>query len=160
MSKNPLTMVLETKKFNDTNYNNWLRNLRIVLNFEEQGYVLNRPPSSALPEDFSPKEHLMFKKWHEDNRKVCNIILASMSNDIRKQYDKLDSISSIMLRMSDVCSVPDRHIRYATKKSFSGTKLAKGSSEQSHRVKMLSLVEKLEGLKAGLDNHTYIHEIL
>ncbi|KAL0288642.1 UNVERIFIED_CONTAM: hypothetical protein Sradi_7093700 [Sesamum radiatum] len=83
-----------------------------------------------------------------------------MSNDIRKQYDKLDNISSIMLRMSDVCAVPDRHIRYATKKSFSGTKLAKRSSEQSHRVKMLSLVEKLEGLKAGLDNDTYIDERL
>ncbi|KAK4385959.1 hypothetical protein Sango_2719900 [Sesamum angolense] len=134
--------------------------MRIVLNFEEQGYVLNGPPSSALPEDFSPEERLMFEKWHGDNRKVCNIILVSMSNDIRKQYDKLDGVSSIMLRMSNVCAVPDRHIRYATKKSFSWTKLAKGSTEQSHRVKMLSLVEKLEGLKAGLDNDTYIDERL
>ncbi|KAL0378655.1 UNVERIFIED_CONTAM: hypothetical protein Sradi_3171000 [Sesamum radiatum] len=38
--------------------------------------------------------------------------------------------------------------------------MTKGSSEQSHRVKMLSLVEKLEDLKAGLDNDTYIDVIL
>ncbi|KAL0352314.1 UNVERIFIED_CONTAM: hypothetical protein Scaly_1620100 [Sesamum calycinum] len=34
--------------------------------------------------------------------------------------------------------------------------MTEGSSVQSHGVKMLSLVEKLEDLKAGLDNGTYI----
>ncbi|KAL0457696.1 UNVERIFIED_CONTAM: hypothetical protein Slati_0396800, partial [Sesamum latifolium] len=38
--------------------------------------------------------------------------------------------------------------------------MAEGSSVQSHGVKMLSLVEKLEDLKAGLDNDTYIDVIL
>ncbi|KAL0401964.1 UNVERIFIED_CONTAM: hypothetical protein Slati_4226300 [Sesamum latifolium] len=38
--------------------------------------------------------------------------------------------------------------------------MAEGSSVQSHEVKMLSLVEKLEDLKAGLDNNTYIDVIL
>ncbi|KAL0445440.1 UNVERIFIED_CONTAM: Retrovirus-related Pol polyprotein from transposon RE2 [Sesamum latifolium] len=35
--------------------------------------------------------------------------------------------------------------------------MAEGSSVQSHGVKMLSLVEKLEDLKVGLENDTYIH---
>ncbi|KAL0420464.1 UNVERIFIED_CONTAM: hypothetical protein Slati_3069300 [Sesamum latifolium] len=38
--------------------------------------------------------------------------------------------------------------------------MAKGSSVQSHGVKMLFLVEKLENLKAGLENDTYIDVIL
>ncbi|KAL0439755.1 UNVERIFIED_CONTAM: hypothetical protein Slati_2458500 [Sesamum latifolium] len=38
--------------------------------------------------------------------------------------------------------------------------MAEGSSVQSHRVKMLSLVEKLEDLKAGLNKDTYIDVIL
>ncbi|KAL0286251.1 UNVERIFIED_CONTAM: hypothetical protein Sradi_7154000 [Sesamum radiatum] len=38
--------------------------------------------------------------------------------------------------------------------------MAEGSSMQSHGVKMLFLVEKLEDLKAGLDNDTYIDVIL
>ncbi|KAL0394408.1 UNVERIFIED_CONTAM: hypothetical protein Slati_4407000 [Sesamum latifolium] len=38
--------------------------------------------------------------------------------------------------------------------------MAEGSSVQSHGVKMLSLVEKLEDLKAGLNNDTYIDMIL
>ncbi|KAL0288836.1 UNVERIFIED_CONTAM: hypothetical protein Scaly_2718500 [Sesamum calycinum] len=38
--------------------------------------------------------------------------------------------------------------------------MAEGSSIQSHGVEMLSLVEKLEDLKVGLDNDTYIDVIL
>ncbi|KAL0404248.1 UNVERIFIED_CONTAM: hypothetical protein Sradi_2065600 [Sesamum radiatum] len=82
MSKNPLTLIIEINKFNGTNYNDWLRNLRIVLDFENQGYVLDKPLPAILPEGSSPKEHLTFEKWQEDNRKVHNIILASMTNEI------------------------------------------------------------------------------
>ncbi|KAL0416611.1 UNVERIFIED_CONTAM: hypothetical protein Slati_3493000 [Sesamum latifolium] len=65
-----------------------------------------------------------------------------------------------MLRMKEVYAVPDRYIRYAAMKAFFGTKKTEGSSVQSHGVKMLSLVEKLGDLKAGLDNDTYINVIL
>ena len=36
-------MIMETRKFNGMNYNDWLQNLRIVLDFENQGYVLDKP---------------------------------------------------------------------------------------------------------------------
>ncbi|KAL0302610.1 UNVERIFIED_CONTAM: Retrovirus-related Pol polyprotein from transposon TNT 1-94 [Sesamum calycinum] len=85
--------------------------MRIVLDFENQGYVLDKPLPTVLLEGSSPKERITFEKWVEDNHKVCSIILASMTNDIQK-------------------------------------------------VKMLFLVEKLEDLKVGLDNDTYIDVIL
>ncbi|KAL0449555.1 UNVERIFIED_CONTAM: hypothetical protein Slati_1511900 [Sesamum latifolium] len=160
MSKNPLTLIMKTNKFNGTNYNDWLRNLRIVLDFKNQGYVLDKPLPMALPEWSSPKERLTFEKWHEDNRKVRNIILASMTNEIQKQYDRLEDVPSIMLRMKDVYAVPDRHTRYAATKAFFGTKMAEGSSVHSHGVKMLSFVEKLEDIKAELNNDTYIDDML
>ncbi|KAL0289887.1 UNVERIFIED_CONTAM: hypothetical protein Sradi_7062900 [Sesamum radiatum] len=83
-----------------------------------------------------------------------------MSNDIQKQYDRLDDIFSIMLRMSDVYAVPNRHIRYATTKIFFGTKHTEGSSIQSHEVKILSLVKKLKDLKVVLHSNTCIDVIL
>ncbi|KAL0439614.1 UNVERIFIED_CONTAM: hypothetical protein Slati_2444400 [Sesamum latifolium] len=160
MSKNPLTLIMDTNKFNGTNYNDWLRNLRIVLDFENQGYVLDKPLPTALPEGSTLEEHLMFDKWLEDNRMVCSIILASMTNEIRKQYDRLDDVPSIMLCMKEVYAIPDRNIRYAAIKVFFGIKMTEGSSVQSHGVKMLSLVEKLEDLEAELENDTYIDVIL
>ncbi|KAL0394357.1 UNVERIFIED_CONTAM: hypothetical protein Slati_4401900 [Sesamum latifolium] len=83
-----------------------------------------------------------------------------MTNEIQKQYDRLEDVPSIMLRMKDVYAVPDRHIRYAAIKAFFGTKMIEGSSMHSHGVKMISLVEKFEDLKAGLNNDTYIDVIL
>ncbi|KAL0428009.1 UNVERIFIED_CONTAM: hypothetical protein Slati_2975700 [Sesamum latifolium] len=59
--------------------------------------------------------------------------------------------------MKEVYAVRDRHIRYATTKA---SKMAEGSSVHSREIKMLSLMEKLEDLKAGLNNDTYIDVIL
>ncbi|KAL0463163.1 UNVERIFIED_CONTAM: hypothetical protein Slati_0203900 [Sesamum latifolium] len=160
MSKNPFTLIMKTNKFNGTNYNDWLRNLRIILDFENQGYVLDKPLPAALPKGSSPEERLMFEKWHEDNRKVCSIILASMTNKIQKQYDRLDDVPSIMLRMKEVYAVPDRHIRYAATKSILWDQDSRRIVCAESWVKMLSLVEKLEDLKAGLNSDTYIDVIL
>ncbi|KAL0440201.1 UNVERIFIED_CONTAM: hypothetical protein Slati_2503100 [Sesamum latifolium] len=120
MSKNPLTLIMETNKFNGTNYNDWLRNLRIVLDFENQGYVLDKPLPTALPEGSSPEERVTFDKWHENNRKVRSIILASMTNEIQKQYDRLEDVPSIMLRMKDVMRSLTGILDMLRQKYFSG----------------------------------------
>ncbi|KAL2248260.1 uncharacterized protein LOC105162789 [Sesamum indicum] len=153
-------MILETNKFNGTNYNNWIRNLRIVLNFENQTYILDKSIPKTLPEGSTSEERVTFERWHEDNRKVRSIVLASMTNDIQKQCDRHDDAASIMLRMKKVYAVPDRHIRYAATKVFFGTKMTEGSSVKELGIKMLSLVEKLEDLQAGIHNDTHIDMIL
>ncbi|KAK4386091.1 Retrovirus-related Pol polyprotein from transposon TNT 1-94 [Sesamum angolense] len=83
-----------------------------------------------------------------------------MSNDVQKQYDRLDDVASILQRMKEVYAIPDKHTRYVATKEFFRAKMTEGSSVQEHGVKMLSLVEKLEDLKAGLENDTYIDVIL
>ncbi|KAL0292402.1 UNVERIFIED_CONTAM: hypothetical protein Sradi_6990600 [Sesamum radiatum] len=132
----------------------------IVLDFENQTYVPDRSLPRALAEESTHEERLTFEKWLEDNRKVRSIILGSMTNDIQKQYGRHDDVQSIMLRMSQIYAVPDRHIRYAATKAFFGTKIIEGSCVKEHGVKMLSLVEKLKDLKANLEKETYIDVIL
>ncbi|KAL0367423.1 UNVERIFIED_CONTAM: hypothetical protein Sradi_3632400 [Sesamum radiatum] len=149
MSKNPLIMILEANKFNGMNYSDWLRNLRIVLDFENQTYVLDKLLPVTLPEGSIPEERVTFERWQENNRKVRNIVLASMTNNIQKQYDRHNDVASIILRMKEVYAVPDRHIRYAAIKVFFDTKMTKGSSVREHGIKMLFLVEKLEDLLKG-----------
>ncbi|KAL0463012.1 UNVERIFIED_CONTAM: Retrovirus-related Pol polyprotein from transposon RE2, partial [Sesamum latifolium] len=95
------------------------------------GYVLDKPLPTALPEGSSPEERVTFDKWLEDNRKVRSIILASMTNEIQKQYDRFEDVPSIMLHMKDIYAVPDRHIRYAATKVFFGTKMAEDVILQS-----------------------------
>ncbi|KAK4382197.1 hypothetical protein Sango_2895200 [Sesamum angolense] len=85
-----------------------------------------------MNEGSTPEERVTFFRWHEDNWKVLNIVLALMTNDIQKQYDRHDDVASIMLRMKEVYAVPDRHVRYVA----------------------------IKDLQAGLDNDTYIDMIL
>ncbi|KAL2228539.1 UNVERIFIED_CONTAM: hypothetical protein Sindi_1833600 [Sesamum indicum] len=134
--------------------------MRIVVNFENQNYILDNSFPRALPEGSTSEERVTFERCHEDSRKVRRIVLASMKNDIQKQYNRHDDAASIMLRVKEVYAVLDRHIRYVTTKAFFNTKMTKGSSMKEHGIKMLSFVEKLEDLQDGLDSDTYIDVIL
>ncbi|KAL0455000.1 UNVERIFIED_CONTAM: hypothetical protein Slati_0839200 [Sesamum latifolium] len=69
-------------------------------------------------------------------------------------------VQSIMLCMSQIYAVSDRHIRYAATKAFFGTKMIEGSFVQEHGFKILSLVEKLKDLNSNLAKETYIDVIL
>ncbi|KAL0442145.1 UNVERIFIED_CONTAM: hypothetical protein Sradi_0153400 [Sesamum radiatum] len=84
MSKNPLTVILEANKLNGNNYNDWLRNLKIVLDFESQTYVVDQSPPTFLLEDSNAKERMAFEKYHDDDRKVHSIILVSMTYELQK----------------------------------------------------------------------------
>ncbi|XP_011079207.1 uncharacterized protein LOC105162784 [Sesamum indicum] len=137
-------------------YTTSARNLWLDL----ETYILDKSLPRTLPEGSTSEECVMFERWHEDNRKVRSIVLASMTNNIQTQDDRHDDVVSIMLHMKDVYAVLDRHIRYIAKKIFFGTKMTKGSFVQEYGIKMLFLVEMLEYLRAGLDNDTYIDVIL
>ncbi|KAL0405740.1 UNVERIFIED_CONTAM: hypothetical protein Slati_3887900 [Sesamum latifolium] len=121
---------------------------------------MDKPLPHTLLEGSSSDERETFERWHADHRKVRSIILVSMSNDIQRQYDRLDDVASILQYTKEVNAIPDRHTRYVSTKEFFKIKMTEGSSMQEHGVKMLSLVEKLEYLKVGLNNDMYIDVIL
>ncbi|KAL0361990.1 UNVERIFIED_CONTAM: hypothetical protein Scaly_1154200 [Sesamum calycinum] len=121
---------------------------------------MDKPLPQTLPVGSSFEERETFERWQADHRKVRSIILVSISNDVQKQYDRLDDVTSILQRMKEVYAIPDRHTRYVATKELFRAKMTEGSSVQDHRIKMLSLVKKVEDLKAGLDNDTYINVIL
>ncbi|KAL0396331.1 UNVERIFIED_CONTAM: hypothetical protein Scaly_0081500 [Sesamum calycinum] len=146
--------------FNGTNYTDWLCSLRIFLNYENQGYIMDKPLLQTLPAGPLSDECDTFESWHADHRKVRSIILVSMSNGIWKQYDRLDDVASILQSTKKVYGILDRHTRFVATKEFFRIKMTEGSSVQEHGVKMLSLVEKLKNLKVELDNDTNIDVIL
>ncbi|KAL0315412.1 UNVERIFIED_CONTAM: hypothetical protein Sradi_5419400, partial [Sesamum radiatum] len=159
ISKNSLTVILDNNKFIGTNYTDWLRNLRIVLDYGRQGYIMDKLFPQTLSDRSSSEERETFERWHADHRKVKSIILVSISNDVQKQYDRLDDVASILQCMKEIYAIPDRHTKYVATKEFFRAKMTEGSSVQEHGVKMLSLVEKFEDIKVGLDNDTYIDVI-
>ncbi|KAL0439137.1 UNVERIFIED_CONTAM: hypothetical protein Slati_2396700 [Sesamum latifolium] len=119
------------------NYSDWLRRLRIVLDYENQGHIIDEPLPRTLPAGSTFEKRITFGRWRAYHRKVRSVVLASMSKDIQKQYDRLDDVASILARMKEVYAIPDRYTRYVATKEFFRTKMAEGSSVQEHGVKML-----------------------
>ncbi|KAL0298220.1 UNVERIFIED_CONTAM: hypothetical protein Sangu_3153700 [Sesamum angustifolium] len=121
--------------------------MSIVLDFENQTYVLDKSVPQTLLEGFLLGEHMMFEKFtecHEDNWKVRSIILGSMNNKIQKQYERYKDVWLIRHCMKELYAVPDWKIRYAMMKAFFGARMIEGSSIREHGVMMLSLVEKFK----------------
>ncbi|KAL0427759.1 UNVERIFIED_CONTAM: hypothetical protein Slati_2950700 [Sesamum latifolium] len=110
----------------------------MVLDFENQTYVLDKSLPQILPKEFLLGERLTFEKFtqlHENNRKVRSIVVGSMSNEIQEQY--------------------------AMTKAFFDARMIEGSSVREHGVMMLSLVEKLKDLHVDFEEEkTYIDVIL
>ncbi|KAL0378787.1 UNVERIFIED_CONTAM: hypothetical protein Sradi_3184200 [Sesamum radiatum] len=98
----------------------------MVLDFENQGYVLDKLLPMALPEGSSPEERVTLQTWLEDKWNINRIILSSITNDIQKQYDRLDDIALIMLRMKDIYVILDRHTRLLLQKHSSGPSWPRG----------------------------------
>ncbi|KZT76643.1 hypothetical protein F511_46334 [Dorcoceras hygrometricum] len=61
--KNPLAAILDSNKFTGLNYQDWLRNLNIVLASEKLLYTLEKSPPKEAPADISPEERTKLNQW-------------------------------------------------------------------------------------------------
>ncbi|KZV29095.1 hypothetical protein F511_06590 [Dorcoceras hygrometricum] len=68
--KNPLAAILDSNKFTGLNYQDWLRNLKIVLASEKLLYMLEKTPPKEAPADASPEELAKLDKWWDDELKA------------------------------------------------------------------------------------------
>ncbi|PIN24602.1 hypothetical protein CDL12_02665 [Handroanthus impetiginosus] len=90
MAKNSLTMILETNKLIGPKYNDWLRNLKIVLDSKKRTYVLDGTPLDTAPDDNEDKCDTT--KWIEDDLQAQCLMLASMSNELQKRHEHVVEI--------------------------------------------------------------------
>ncbi|KZT76520.1 hypothetical protein F511_46452 [Dorcoceras hygrometricum] len=53
--KNPLAAILDSNRFTGLNYQDWLRNLNLVLASEKFLYAIEKSPPKEAPADISPE---------------------------------------------------------------------------------------------------------
>ena len=66
-SSNPLSIILEQNKLTGPNFNDWLRNLKVVLASEKILYISQQSPPEPHPRNASQEEHDTLEKWKEDD---------------------------------------------------------------------------------------------
>ena len=80
--------MLDTNRLIETNYKDWLQNLRIVLSFEKLNHVLDQD-APVLPTHPSPNQRAILEKWMDEDNKMKCYILASISNDLQQQHEDM-----------------------------------------------------------------------
>ncbi|KZT75591.1 hypothetical protein F511_47383 [Dorcoceras hygrometricum] len=77
--QNPLAAILDRNKFTGLNYQDWLRNLKIVLVSEKLLYMLEKSPPKEAPADISLEELTKLNQWWDDELKTRCYMMASIS---------------------------------------------------------------------------------
>jgi hypothetical protein len=126
MSAFSLHNILEANKLTGVNYSDWLRNVKMVLQIQKVAYILETP-EPKVDEQSSADERTQADQWKQDEMLAKCIILSSMSNELQRQHENLDS-GSIMLRLKELYAEPDRAARYEISSELFGLKMKEGES--------------------------------
>ncbi|GAV90907.1 hypothetical protein CFOL_v3_34307, partial [Cephalotus follicularis] len=94
------------------NYVDWLRNIKIVLNFEDIDYVLEALIPALPAEDASTEDHAIYKKWVADEKKLRSYLMASMSNALQVQYESLRDSREVLLHLCELYGENSRNARF------------------------------------------------
>uniref|UniRef100_A0A6I9QKE5 Uncharacterized protein LOC105035786 n=1 Tax=Elaeis guineensis var. tenera TaxID=51953 RepID=A0A6I9QKE5_ELAGV len=93
--------ILDANKLINPNYVDWLKILKIILTQEKISYILDTLDLRPLGDDATEDEVATYKMWQNDSLTVKCIILVSMSNDLPRQHESMDT-HSILLNLKEL----------------------------------------------------------
>ena len=144
-----LRSVLEKDKLTGTNFLDWFRNLRIILKQERKLYVLDEPLPKE-PDDNAPRaEKNAYEKHHNDSIDVACLILATMSSELQKDLENMESYNMIF-NLKETFHQHTRQERYETTKGLYSCKMAEGASVSVHVLKIKGYIGHLSWLRFPL----------
>ncbi|OIT04510.1 hypothetical protein A4A49_24093 [Nicotiana attenuata] len=94
MSVISLREILETIKLVGPNFDDWYRNLRIVLMHEKLIDVIDKP-AKIIPLENDVQGTKVYQKYLEECIATKHIILASMSSELQRKYQNMDPTAII-----------------------------------------------------------------
>ncbi|XP_075489493.1 uncharacterized protein LOC142528335 [Primulina tabacum] len=100
-ARNPLSIILDQNKLTGPNYNDWFRNLKIVLNSEKIAYVLDKKPPNEAASDVSETELAKLEKWWDHDLQAKSYMLASMSNELQRRFEEATNAADIHLHLKE-----------------------------------------------------------
>ncbi|XP_073049495.1 uncharacterized protein [Primulina eburnea] len=145
-TRNPLSAILDQNKLTGPNYQDWLRNLKIVLNSEKIAYVLNKAPPKEAAANAPADELAKLEKWWDHDLKAKSYMLASMSNELQRRFQDAVNATDIYTHLQELYGAQTRPLRHAGLKELMTTRLRDGASVHEHGIRMIGLIEKLHRL--------------
>ena len=144
MSSLSLRGILESGKLVEANYDDWYRNLRIVLMHEKLIDFIDKPPMEA-PDLSDAEATKVFQKYLDE----CLTALASMSSELQRQHQDMDPYE-IIEHLKKMYGGQSRTARFQLSKALFRSSLAANEKVGPHVLKMIDLIEQLEKLGCTL----------
>ncbi|KAI3723297.1 hypothetical protein L2E82_34775 [Cichorium intybus] len=132
-------------QLNGTNYNDWIRNIKMALRYENKEYVLETELVDVDPETATPEEIASYQKHSDDATKVACIMIATMNPELQRIYE--DYWPYEMHReLAEKFRKQERIERCEVVKDFTNSKPKDGESICAHVQRMQGYVERLRKL--------------
>ena len=125
------------------NFTDWEMDLRIVLDSEKLGYVLEGPLPLAVDEDASKEERRVFETWKDDDLRVKSYILSSLSPKLKQQYYGMIDSYSMMTRLRQSFENQEQVIVHKVAMELFHVRLDEGQSVSPHVLQMIDLIDQL-----------------
>ncbi|XP_070020185.1 uncharacterized protein [Nicotiana sylvestris] len=150
MSAISLRGILETNKLVGPNFDDWYRNLRIVLRHEKLIDVIDKPTKEVLDEDDDDATKI-YQKYLEKCLTTKCIILVSMNSELQRKHQDMDP-TAIIEHLKNMFGTQSRTTRYQLSKALFGSKLTGNSPIGPYVNHMIDLIEELEKLGCKLES--------
>ncbi|KAI3739943.1 hypothetical protein L2E82_30357 [Cichorium intybus] len=125
-----------------TNYNDWMRNIKMALRFEDKEYVLKKELIEIDQETATPEEYASLKKHYDDATKVACIMVATMVPELQRLYEDYwpyEMNKDLMEKFHKRA----RQEKYEVVKALIACKMKEGESVCGHVQRMQRYVERL-----------------
>ncbi|XP_073067255.1 uncharacterized protein [Primulina eburnea] len=108
-------------------------------------YVLDKKPLRKPPSNASEIELAKLEKWWDHDLQAKSYTLASMSNELKRRFEKTVNAADVHLYLKELYGVQTRSKKHATIKEFMNTRLRDETLAHEHGVRMIGPFEKLVG---------------
>ena len=125
------------------NFADWDLDLRIVLDSERLGYVLEGPLPIAVAKDATPEEQQVFEAWKDDDLRVKSYILSSLTPGLKKQYYDMSDAYSMMTRLRQSFENQEQVVVHKVAMELFHARLDEGQSVSPHVLQMIDLIDQL-----------------
>ncbi|KAJ8764885.1 hypothetical protein K2173_010350 [Erythroxylum novogranatense] len=116
---NPLTLLLTNNKLeNGDKFNEWRRNLDIVLQYERILWVLTENEPTPLSGDATPEQVQQHEHWQNADKTTKCYILASVSGMLQKQIACMKTASAMVHHLHEMFGVRTRSARVKAIQTF------------------------------------------
>src|SRR3954462_2849489 len=90
-----LSTILNDYILNDTHFNNWYRNLRIVLKQEKKDHGLYNPLPDEPNENSTVAVTNAYRRAKDESTDISCLMLAHMEPDLQKQFEHVEAYDMI-----------------------------------------------------------------